>query len=445
MRSLPALLLLLVAVPATAITVNLYAPADGGIALGSRIVVDVRGCAKHPRDLRVRLDGKRVALGWSHGPYSRQWVAWLDLPGLGAHQLRFVGRCRGQTSFTSQDGGAAGIGMRVAARFMAHHPAKSLDWNWGPAVFLYGLQQLDPSSSYVRAYQGHWARKDIPTPDHADACPAALTALGLKRIAGDDVGMRPAARVAQYIATEPRNKLGALDHLGGTFYRQIFGDSIWVDSLMMIGVFAAQWGHDFRDAAMLDFAAAQPGIYASVLQDPATGLFRHAWKVNSAKAIPSKTGFWLRGNGWVLTSIVEILDELPPDSPRREELLSVFRRVVEGLKKFQQPTGLWDSIANRPGFSYGETSGTSLAAYAIAKAVHRGWLPECEMEVAKRAFAGVTAKLKPKNDGLSLPRISWSTNPMPLWLYGLIPALSDLDYGVGAYLMAASEMRDERF
>jgi unsaturated rhamnogalacturonyl hydrolase len=139
------------------------------------------------------------------------------------------------------------------------------------------------------------------------------------------------------------------------------------------------------------------------------------------------------------------MDELPPDSPRREELLDVFRRVVAGLKTYQQPTGLWDSIANKPGFSYGETSGTSLAAYAIAKAVHRSWLPPSEMEIAKRAFAGVTAKLEPKSDGLRLPRISSSTNPMPLWIYSLIPALSDLDYGVGAYLMAASEMRNELF
>ncbi|MBI3557485.1 MAG: glycoside hydrolase family 88 protein [Deltaproteobacteria bacterium] len=429
---------------------TIYAPADGGNVLGRDLVVDVRGCAKTQGDLVAYLDDVRVLAYWVPGRYRGQWLAKLELGRDGVHVLRFTGRCRATAIFSSSRTGTLEIASRLAAHYLAAHPARKMAWDWGPAVFLYGLYRLDPYSPDVRAFQRHWARKGVSAPDKNDAVPAALTALALARDQGDQLGLESARTVAHYVLTEPRNKLGAIDHLGHNFFHFLYGDSIWVDSLMMIGVFGAQWASYTHDAATLDFAARQPGIYASVLQDPATGLFRHAWKITKGVAIPKSPAFWLRGNGWVITSIAEILDELPPTHPRREELLGIFRRTVAGLLACQQPNGLWDSLANLPGATYGETSGTSLSAYAIAKGVHRGWLPAENMARAKLAFAGVTARLLPKRSGsgallYSMPRISWSTNPMPKFGYTLIPAVSDMSYGVGAYLLAAAELQNEEF
>ncbi|MBI3541908.1 MAG: glycoside hydrolase family 88 protein [Deltaproteobacteria bacterium] len=424
----------------------IYAPADGGVVLGKQVIVDVRGCGKKAAAFSTTLDGARVPLEFRAGAYKRQWVATLPLAHEGAHTLAFTGKCRGQTTFVSHARGTVEPAMRLAGRYMRGHSPDTLGWDWGPAVFLYGLYKLDPGSSYVRGYQMSWAAKGISAPAKNDSCPAALTALGLLRDFNDDTGLENAAKVARYVRTEPRNRLGAINHLGHSFVGHFFPDSIWVDSLMMVGVFAAQWGAHFNDRALLDFAAAQPGLYASALQDPSTGLFRHAYKVKSGKTIPSSATFWLRGNGWVLAATADILSELPADHPKRGELIALLKKTADGLAKFQQPTGLWDTIANEPGAAYGETSGTALVAYAVAKAVHRGWLEPSYLALAKRAFAGVTSRLRSKSGGeLSMPRISWFTNPGARFSYTITPAVSDMSYGVGAYLMAAAELSDEEF
>lgn len=424
---------------------NIYAPANGSVVLGRTLTVDVRGSGCHGPKLKAEIDGKLTPLDWSQGPYPRQWIARLVLEHEGTHRIRFFGACRGLTSFSSQRRGAADVGRKLAEHFVATHPAKKLGWDWGPAVFLYGLARLQPTSAYVQDYYSHWAGKGIPTPNKSDACAGALGALALSR-AASAVAVEPILqKVAHYLLTEPRNNVGSLNHLGHSFLGHFYPDSIWVDSLVMIGVFATQYGHETGNDALFNFGASQPEIFAAKLQDTDSGLFRHAWLIKKEMAYPPSPTFWLRGNGWVLMAIAEILDELPADSPRRAPLVEIFRRVIAGLKVYQQPTGLWDSVANLPGYSYGETSGTSLIAYAVAHGVHRGWLDQTEMAMAKRAFTSVTSRLKGASPGLSMPRISGATNPLPRIFYRLTPAGTDRPYGVGAYLLAAAEMKDEEF
>ena len=437
-------------------SLRIVAPANGGVVVGRDVVVEAQSCRCKGSELTGHLDGRDIPLDWSRGPYRHQWLAHLRLPGTGSHVLELTGRCRATTRFLAFDRGAGAAGMAVATNFLRRHPTEKLGWDWGPGVFLYGLSKLIPGSPMLTQYYKTWSARGIAAPDHADACAPALGALALERETGDAIGHPLATEVANYLRTEPRNELGAIDHLGHWFFRFVFPPGIWVDSLQMTAVFAAQWGHDTGDERLRDFGAAQPLIYASVLQDPGTGLFRHAYDFrqhrSDREAVPHSDTFWLRGNGWVVASIVDILDELPRDHPSYDGLVRILNKVVDGLAPFQEPTGLWDSILNDPGLTYGETSGTSLAAYGIAKGVHRGWIPPDRLEIAKRAFAGVTSRLKPTNrmpgqviPFLSMPGTSWSTHPGSRLNYRLVPTFADLNYGVGAYLMVASELANEEF
>ncbi|MBI4668755.1 MAG: glycoside hydrolase family 88 protein [Elusimicrobia bacterium] len=65
-----------------------------------------------------------------------------------------------------------------------------------------------------------------------------------------------------------------------TFISSFYPDSIWADSLMMYALFAVEWGAYQGDKALYEFGLAQPGIFAGVLQDPGSGLFKHAWHEN---------------------------------------------------------------------------------------------------------------------------------------------------------------------
>lgn len=442
---------------------QIVSPASNATVLGAAPWIEVRGCGPLPTapDLRARLDGTETKLEWRKSPYSGRWLAQLPSLSEDHHTIEISGRCSRPTGTrTSQthrfDVVTSGSAVLAPALGLAHHyaalnPAAAQSWNWGPGILLYGMERLARQSdeaaleTYVADYQKHWARKGAPAPDRSDSCPPALTGLALARDHGDWSGIDGALAVADYLRNEPRNRLGSLNHLGHSLVSHFFPQSIWVDSLMMMAVFSVQWGEFAQEAELRDFGIAQPAIFASVLQDPATGLFRHAWKTKSGTPIPETETFWLRGNGWVLVSIAEILDHVPLDSAPAKEMIRIFRKTADGLLAYQQPTGLWDMIANLPGFSYPETSGTALVSYALAKGVHRGWLPASYLAPAKTAFAGVTAMLLPERDGRTLPWSSGATDPGPRWTYGLIGSVKNASYGVGAYLLAASELKEESF
>jgi unsaturated rhamnogalacturonyl hydrolase len=340
---------------------------------------------------------------------------------------------------------------RLAEHFMAHHAPNRLKWDWGDAVFLYGLQKLatSPKSSpeesrtywnYVRTTYRHFANSKPPVINQSDRCAPALGALALKRELNDESGMSLLPAVEHYLLHEPRNSLGSINHLGHAWTSYFFPKSIWVDSLVMLALTATQMGKITQNPALVDFGLAQPEIFARVLQDHRTGLFRHAWKTDSHRPIPTSATFWLRGNGWVLASIVDLLDELPEGDPRFPRLVRILERTAEGLLPYQLPSGLWRTLANLPRISYEETSGSALVAYALAKGVRKGYLNPSYLEPAHRAFQAVTAKLRPKKTGLSMTGISGPTNPGPRFLYQWVPLVSDAPYGVGAYLMAATEL-----
>jgi rhamnogalacturonyl hydrolase YesR len=137
---------------------------------------------------------------------------------------------------------------------------------------------------------------------------------------------------------------------------------------------------------------------------------------------------------------VEILELLPQDHPKRPALQQIFVKLARALSRTQGVTGEWDSLANLPGYSYPESSGTALVSYALARAVRQGWLDRSFLPVAERAFAAVTSRLQRTEAGLfSMPRISGPTNAFPKFTYKLVPQEEDKGYGVGSYLLAAAE------
>jgi unsaturated rhamnogalacturonyl hydrolase len=333
----------------------------------------------------------------------------------------------------------------VADRYVALHPAQKEKWDWEDAVFLHGLSELrrvDAESApryraYLHDFHQRWSDKGIPKIDRSDRCASALSALALIEQDGDWVGVDGALAVADYVRREPRNRYGALNHVGRSWLNLVYPKSFWLDSLMMYGVFAARWGSFADERALVDFAASQPRIFAEKLQDPSTGLFRHAWLTNLDHAVPREEAYWLRGNGWVLAAGAQILAELPASHPERAGIVRILDRLARGLARYQGADGQWDSILNDPGYSYPETSGAALVAYGIARGVREGWLAPDLLPVALRAYEGVTRRLRPTALGLQMPGISGPTNAFPKFMYKLVKQTTDKGYGVGAYLMAS--------
>ncbi|MCA8920344.1 MAG: glycoside hydrolase family 88 protein [Planctomycetes bacterium] len=463
MSRAPRLLLtltLLAASPAPA-GLKVESPRQGGLVLGTAVPVHVTGVRTPPS---CTLDGAPVQPAWVRLPRDQHWYAELQVTP-GRHTLRLKrGLRRAELEFEAGLTSSVALGERVAARFLAEHAPDTVAWQWGPAVYLYGLARFAERSPqraaytrYLQAYHAHHAAQGLPTIDYPDVCPPALSAIWLAREAGDPSALPNADRVADFLRNEPRNPLGALEHLGqdsrmrrlarrarvlrfvGLGWISDWVHSIWVDSLVMYALTAVHYGKATGDTNLVEFGLAQPGIFARVLQDPRTGLFGHAWDWQRQRR---QGGVWLRGNGWVATSIVDMLEEIPASHPRHAELLAILRPLAQGLLATQDAAGQWPTLLDGPE-TYQEASGTALAAYALARGAHRGWLPPAALDAAKQAFRGLSARLLRRPVGHSLTGTSIATSAWPRWLYPRIPKRADVDYGVGAYLLLAGELQGE--
>jgi unsaturated rhamnogalacturonyl hydrolase len=191
------------------------------------------------------------------------------------------------------------------------------------------------------------------------------------------------------------------------------------------------------DARYLDEAVAQVEKHAAHLQDPSTGLYRHAW----SEPLDAYSGpyFWGRGNGWVLMAQAQLLTVIPAGDARRPTLLTQFERQAQALIAGQAPNGMWHTIVTRSDF-YEETSATALISAALALASTRG-LFEAQLrdQMISAAQAGRAAVWQHVSAGGVVRGVSGPTGPMEQeTAYNAIPILDFALYGQGAALLAGA-------
>jgi unsaturated rhamnogalacturonyl hydrolase len=213
------------------------------------------------------------------------------------------------------------------------------------------------------------------------------------------------------------NQLGAAGQPrcadGGFWHKYMYPYQMWLDGLYMAEPFAAQYGLMFNNSQWSYEAADQLTIIASHTQDPSTGLLYHAWadiaSINShglsnPKWANATTGrspeFWGRGLGWYSMALVDCLDYLPANHPKRQQVITILRSLATGLAYYQDPaTGMWWQVVNKgyPQATYPtnwvESSGTGMFSYAIGKAVEKGYLddPNYYRNVSRAGYEGLVA------------------------------------------------------
>lgn len=105
---------------------------------------------------------------------------------------------------------------------------------------------------------------------------------------------------------------------------------------------------------------------------------------------------WARANGWAVMTLVELLDVLPENHPGYQTVLKQLQAHVKGLSKYQDGTGFWHQLIDRND-TYLETSATAIYAYAIARAINRGFIDKyAYAPVAMLAWNAVATKVNDK-------------------------------------------------
>lgn len=349
-------------------------------------------------------------------------------------------------------------GIAIADKWIKGRDPEGEAWAWGEGVLSYGLAKMahttekDSYLDWLNAYNTHHdaTGKNMEWSDHLSPGIAALYITQnldphheIKTISID---------VVDYIMTAPRSPTEDMLIHFGTRYNQFPYNvpgypEAWVDTLFHVTSNLVLYTQITGDNQYLEEAIHQVSIFSKNLQDPNTSLFAHAVfdKPSKDYEVPSfdSNTFWARGNGWALVSLVELLEAMPNYHPKYQELLDRALRLESALRAAQGNDGRYHTLLTRSN-TYYETAASALITYAMAKGYSNGIFGEDTRDAVIKGANGLldkTLKWDRKKTTAKVKYTSIGTNP-DAWAYTIIPRKSNVNYGVGAWLLLTSEFID---
>jgi len=209
----------------------------------------------------------------------------------------------------------------------------------------------------------------------------------------------------------------------------------WCDALFMAPpVWSRMYGAtgDRKYLAYLDEEWAKT---SDLLYDKQEHLYARDADYLTKTEANGKKMFWGRGNGWVMGGIARTLDYLPKDDPARAKYVMQLREMAARVASLQGPDGLWRAgLLDQGNYSEPEISGSALFTYALAWGINEGVLErKTYRPIVAKAWAGMLKHVYA--DGRLGCIQQTGAEPAPF------KASASYTYGVGAFLMAGSEIR----
>lgn len=147
-------------------------------------------------------------------------------------------------------------------------------------------------------------------------------------------------------------------------------NTLWLDDLFMSVPALAQMGKLTGDRKYYDDAVKQVQQFSARMFNKEKNIYMHGW-VQGMAVHPEF--HWARANGWAVMTMVELLEVLPKEHPGYRGVREQLQAHIKGLAAYQHGTGFWHQLLDRND-TYLETSATAIYAYAIARAINRGYV-----------------------------------------------------------------------
>lgn len=302
---------------------------------------------------------------------------------------------------------------RMALTLMKHHPeAYQIDdktapkWDYVHGLVLTSFEQLYKNTgneqyfNYIKGYADVCIDSTGAIPSYKfkdyniDMIEAGNILFNLYNTTKDEKYMKAMQLLRKQLEEQPRTSEG------GFWHKNRYPSQMWLDGLYMGAPFYTRYTVEYENGKNLDDVAKQFALIQKHALDPKTGLLYHGWDESKAMDwADRKTGtspnFWSRSLGWYAMALVDVLDYFPKEHPKQVELVNYLNQLAVALTKVQDPSGLWYQVTDmgdKEG-NYLEASGSAMFAYAFAKGVNKGYLPEKYKEVANKAFDGLTRDL----------------------------------------------------
>ena len=190
------------------------------------------------------------------------------------------------------------------------------------------------------------------------------------------------------------------------WHKAIYAYQVWLDGIFMglpfrcltAPITTTTKGAKKGDIIKIyDDAVNQLKITYERTLDKKTGLNRHAYDETRKMFWADKeTGLsqhcWGRAQGWYSMALIEVLDVLPENYPRRQEVLDLLKKDLDAVIKWQDhKTGLWYQVMDTPGRNgnYLEASCSSMFAYVLLKAWNKGYLGTTYRDAGIKAYKGI--------------------------------------------------------
>ena len=216
---------------------------------------------------------------------------------------------------------------------------------------------------------------------------------------GEERYLTAAHTLWKQLASHPRTSEG------GYWHKKIYPHQMWLDGLFMAEPFSAKYVNRFLSgkdkAEAWDHIADQFILVAKRTYDPKTGLYRHAWDESKEQRWADKqTGqaphAWGRAMGWTFMALLDVLEEMPADHPKRPELVRIFKSFADGAVKTQDTrSGVWYQVLDQPGRdgNYLEGTASSMFVYGLLRGVRMGVLDKSYLNAALTGWNGLLKNL----------------------------------------------------
>ncbi len=224
------------------------------------------------------------------------------------------------------------------------------------------------ASEYNKKVKGYSSPlRRLMNPHNLDACGAMCAAAIRTQMGhGFDNDLHPFIHTALNYISEKQYRLS-----DGTLARNHpYDNTLWLDDLYMSIPALAEGYRLTNNPKYLDDATKQILQFAQRMFVEEIGLFMHGW-VEDMEYHPRF--YWGRANGWATLAMCDLLDVMPTNHHKYNEILRLFKKHCEGILKFQSGKGLWHQLLDCRD-TYFESSATAMFVYGFAKGINKGWL-----------------------------------------------------------------------
>ena len=154
---------------------------------------------------------------------------------------------------------------------------------------------------------------------NSDNIPPGRQLLRLHETYKDEKYKIAAQTLRNQISIQPRNKAG------GFWHKLKYPSQMWLDGLYMIEPFYAEYAVVNKQPQDFNDIINQFVWMEKYSRDAKTGLLYHGWDESKLQGWANKkTGvspeFWSRSMGWYMMALVDVLDFIPKNHPRKNEL-----------------------------------------------------------------------------------------------------------------------------